>query len=157
MIETTRWLNFYLTENPEVQQSNNMNMRINVDDIPEGKSSRVVSGGINKYSIGNSVVSRGVCAKYHEWYSRIYEIITNPKAVSSETSWACFYSEKPLKAIPFPVFFVYTTMHGNSNFYMTCISYLAENSNPVTFLKFLSLYHNNCSDRNHDCIKIWVI
>ena len=38
MIETKRWLNFYLTENPEVQQSNNMNMRINVDDIPEGKS-----------------------------------------------------------------------------------------------------------------------
>ena len=38
MIETKSWLNFYLTENPEVQQSNNMNMSINVDDIPQGKS-----------------------------------------------------------------------------------------------------------------------
>lgn len=38
MIETKRsLLNFYLTENPEVQQSNNMNS-INVDDIPGGKS-----------------------------------------------------------------------------------------------------------------------
>lgn len=38
MIETKSWVNFYLTENPEVQQSNNMNMSINVDDIPQGKS-----------------------------------------------------------------------------------------------------------------------
>jgi len=53
-----------------VQQRNNLNMSVNVDNIPEGKSvikAKVVELlEVVSISIGNSVVSRGIWGKYSE-------------------------------------------------------------------------------------------
>ena len=126
MIEAKRWQNFYLIENREVQQSNHMNMSMNVDDIPEGKSqikAKVVELlEVVSMSKGNSVVSRGIWGKYSEWYFKVNQIITNwtPKRWALKHHEPVFWKATKKPSI-YWYFFIYTTM---GTVIFTCITKL---------------------------------